>query len=100
MKLELIKKFEPDNVEYILTAAGMDENTCLFLVDNKEGIYQLLLATTDGLETIDLGYTDKNYKLENKPVLFVMDDHFGVIKDAAQLLLFANESRTPEIINI
>lgn len=98
MKLELIKKFEPINT--MLTAISLDEKKSIFLTYNKENIYQLLILSEDEQTILDLGYTEKSYSVENNPVLFSIDKHFGIIKNATELLMYSDEYKTFETIKI
>ncbi|MDR2282263.1 MAG: hypothetical protein LBE37_03590 [Sphingobacterium sp.] len=99
MTLELVKKFE--HINPILTATTIDENTAIFLSYNEESMYyQLLLVSESTYKIIPLDYKEKYYSLENHPVLFSIDKHFGWIKNQNELLLYSYENQAFESIQI
>ncbi len=79
MKLKLIQK--DIFVGPILSAICIDEYTSAFLSHSEEHKYK----------TIDLGYSEKYYQLENSPVLFCINHQLGIIKDKNELLLYSHE---------
>lgn len=99
MTLELVKKFEQTNP--IISAATLDENTAVFLsYDEVSMHYQLLHVSENSYRTIALDYTEKYFKIENRPVLFSMDKHFGLIKNQNELLLYSSIKQALESIEI
>lgn len=89
MKLELIQK--DIFVGPILSAICIDEYTSAFLSYSEEHKYQIVYVSKDKYKTIDLGYSEKYYQLENSPVLFCINHQLGIIKDKNELLLYSHE---------
>ena len=100
MNLELIKKIPLTDIENIFTAKAFNENKCLFLCDDKERKYKLLYTTLDESALIDLPYNEKSYSVESNPVLFSVNHYFGIVKSVEELLLFNDQSTTPQTVDI
>lgn len=95
-----IKRYSLENIESIYTSIIAKEDTAIFLCRNNESIYQLLVICNNEIKSLDIGYHDKCYTIKNTPVLFSQDGYFGIIKDPQELILYSNESKIPQTIQI
>lgn len=100
MKLNLIKKIPLADIKNIITAKAFNEEGCVCLCTDKEEKYKLLHITLDKQKIIDLPYAEKSYSMENNPVLFTLNQYFGIVKNADELLIFDNDPTMPQSVNI
>ena len=100
MQLSLIKKLKLSNIHDIVSSTAFGKESCVFLCIDGNKKYKLLATNADELIEIDLLYTEKSYQSESKPVLFSVDSHFGVIKNAEELLLFSGAEASAKVIKI
>lgn len=99
MKLALVKGFE--NVDNILTAIAIDEHKAVFLSYREEDMfYQLLYVSDEEYRVIELDYTEKYYQLDNHPVLFSINNRFGIVKSPREVLLYSDTKQGFESIYI
>ncbi len=97
MKLELLKKFKP--VNQVLTSTSLNNDTVVLLSYNNENNYELSLLSKEEYKILDLGITESYFSIDN-PVLYSIDNHFGIIKNTNELLIYSNEKfETIEIKN-
>jgi hypothetical protein len=84
MKLELVKKYEPDNVLFPWGCVALNEETAVSLVMEKDSDnYSLLLFSTEEMRRLPIDYIEAY--THDKPVLFAKNGGFGIIKNQNEL---------------
>jgi hypothetical protein len=101
MKLELVKKYEPENIDTHYGCVALNETTTVSLVMEKgSDKYALLLLSPEEMRYMTLDYLGTFLTAESRPVLFAKDGGFGVIKDHTELFYYQNFDSEPEKIEI
>ena len=100
MKLELVKKYEPDNIEAHYGCVALSEETTVSLVMDKEDKYCLLLLSPNQMRILPLNYLEKFTKIPHYPVLFAKEGGFGIIKNENELLYYPTIDSIPIEISI
>lgn len=100
MKLELIKKYEPDNVKFCWSCVAPDEETAIILTVDSEWNHSLFLVSPDGMKHVPLNYVENAVGIEHAPVLFSITGGFGIIKNPEELYYYRNIDSSPEKIEI
>ena len=90
MKLELIKKYEPDNIQWIYSCVILNEEMAVFLIMDNEDKYALLCISPDKMKLLPLDYLETFLKMESNPVLFSKGGGFGIIKNQSELFYYQN----------
>ena len=86
MKLELVKKYEPDNIDSHWSCITLNEETTVSLVREKgSDSYSLLFVSPEKIRHLPLDYLETFLKANDKPVLFSKDGGFGIIKNQHEL---------------
>lgn len=100
MKLELVKKYEPNNIQFFLGNVSLNEEITISLTINDENNYSLLLMGPDEIKYLPLNYLDTFLKVNSNPVLFSMNGGFGIIKGPSELFYYQGIDSNPERIKI
>lgn len=102
MKLELIKRYEIDNIHYPWSCIALNEDMALVLATPKEKNqkYVLLSLGLDEIKYLPMDYLTTDLEDRNDPVLFSMEQGFGIIKSPDELFYYANTDSKPERIAI
>jgi len=103
MKLELVKKYEPDNIDSHWGCVVLNEETTVSLVRAKDsGNYSLLFFTPEAMRLLQIDCLDtfsETYMNDN-PVLFSKNGGFGIIKNQNELFFYHSIDSNPEKIEI
>ncbi|PYF74795.1 hypothetical protein [Pedobacter nutrimenti] len=100
IKLEIVKQYETDHVEYLKSSTTFNESTAVLLTINKEDKFDLTFVSEDEMYFITLEDLGSFFDLSDKPVLFSMNNYVGVIKNSTEIYLYAIGVRKPEIVTI
>ncbi len=85
MNLELVKKYELENVDFLMSCIAINQETIVALTTDKDRKYNLLIVSESEIKSIALDYLETFTKVENNPVLFGTNEQFGIIKSAEEL---------------
>jgi hypothetical protein len=98
MKLELIKKYEPEGIDALCGCVVRNDGAAILLVDDKEDAFNLLCLTPEEMRLRPLGLSFESD--DGCPVLFAVGSGFGVVKNTRELLWFPTFDGEPERVAI
>jgi tricorn protease-like protein len=100
MKLELIKRYEPDNIQFFMSCVAVNNETAICLTIDNADNYALLFVSPGETKDIPLNYLETFTKTDNKPILFAKGGSFGIIKNPNELFIYQNMNDMPNRIEI
>ena len=101
MKLELVKKYETDNIDSYRSCVAINEETAVSLVIEKESDnYSLFFFTPEEMRILPVDYIETFSIIDNNPVLFSKNGGFGIIKNQNELFFYHSIDSNPKKIEI
>ena len=101
MKLELVKKYEPDNIDSHWGCVALNETTTVSLVMEKStDNYALLFVCPEEMRYMPLNYLETFLNTNDNPVLFSKNGGFGIIKNQNEIFFYQNIDSNPKKMGI
>lgn len=100
MKLELIKSWTFDSINYVCGNVALDNDTLVVLTIDKEEKYCILVLQQENTIHIPLPYLDSFLDNDDKPVLFSLNGKFGIVATQTELYYYSDFESNPEKITI
>ena len=101
MKLELVKKYEPDDIDFHWSCSALNEEITASLVSRKDSNnYSLFFFGTEGMRHLTVDYLKPTSILDDNPVLFSKNGCFGIIKNQNELFFYHSIDSDPVKIEI
>ena len=98
MKLEFIKNWTLDYIQYVYVNVALNNDTLIALAKSKDGSYCILVLQQENIIHIPLPYLDSY--LKDLPVLFSLDGKFGIVATTTELYYYTSFDNNPEKITI
>ncbi len=100
MKLELVKKYELDNIQSFISCVVLNDETSISLIIDDNDNYALLFIGLEEMRYLPLNYLETFLKTDDRPVLFSKGGGFGIIKNQNELFYYQTIDINPIKIEI
>jgi len=100
MKLELVKSWISNDIQYVCSNIALDSSTLIVLAINNADKYSLIVLQQEKMIPIPLPYLDSFLDNNDEPILFSIGGNFGIIATITELYHYSNFDAKPEKITI